>query len=81
MKFSQDILKSLNESEESIESIIDILIQDEQEAIDGYNDALSTLSNMNLDDSKMNNVTYYISHIIEEEKEHIEELNKLRASI
>lgn len=50
--------------------IIDALIADEEEAIAGYEEAISKISDYNCQE--------IFRHIIKEEQEHIEELNDLK---
>lgn len=52
------------------ENVINALIQDEYEAIDGYNNAIEQFN----DNA---NVKAVLEHIKEEELEHIDELRKL----
>lgn len=54
--------------------IIEDLIKDENEAIDGYNKAIKYLVNSKLENSKVLNV---LEHIKEEELEHIKELKEI----
>ena len=55
---------------------IDILIKDEQEAIEAYNNSLTIFKE--LAPEKYAKISDTIFHIINEEKEHIKELNELR---
>ena len=55
-------------------SIIEDLIKDENEAIDGYDKAIKYLVNSKLENSKVLDV---LEHIKEEELEHIKELKEI----
>lgn len=85
MSLSGKILNNLNEAiDEASKSDykefnnqISFLIDDEQEAIDGYEKALNILKDK-MTDYQYVKISEVLNHIIDEEKEHIEELNKLR---
>ena len=85
MKIMSKILNKINESVENASDTdykefnkqIDFLIKDEEEAIDGYNNALEILAPITTD-YQYNKITQTLTHIIDEEKEHIEELKKLQ---
>ena len=85
MSLSGKILNNLNEAVDEasksdykeFNNQISFLIDDEQEAIDGYEKALNILKDK-MTDSQSVKISEVSNHIIGEEKEHIEELNKLR---
>lgn len=62
-------------NEKDWKSIIEDLIADENEAIDGYDKAIKYLVNSKLENSKVLDV---LEHIKEEEIKHIEELKEIR---
>ena len=81
MNIRGSILRNLLESEnlstiEEYNKEIDILIKDEQEAIEAYNNSLTIFEE--LAHEKYTKISDTIFHIINEEKEHIKELNELR---
>ena len=76
MNISNDILANVKSQEEDISSVISFLIRDEEEAIDGYKSKLSVIKKQ-LDKSQLLSVDDLFSHIIDEELEHIEELEEL----
>lgn len=61
-------------NEKDWKSIIEDLIKDENEAIDGYNKAIKYLVNSRLENSKVLDV---LEHIKDEELEHIKELKEI----
>lgn len=61
-------------NEKDWKSIIEDLIKDENEAIDGYNKAIKYLVNSKLENSNVLNV---LEHIKDEELEHIKELKEI----
>ena len=85
MNLSGKILNNLNEAVDEasksdykeFNNQISFLIDDEQEAIDGYEKALNILKDK-MTDYQYVKISEVLNHIIDEEKEHIEELNKLR---
>lgn len=85
MSLSGKILNNLNEAVDEasksdykeFNNQISFLIDDEQEAIDGYEKALNILKDK-MTDYQYVKISEVLNHIIDEEKEHIEELNKLR---
>lgn len=85
MKFSQSIFKNLNEYVEDASQAnyaefnnqIALLIKDEEEAIAGYESALTILQN-EMTDYQNNEIAKVLLHIISEEEEHIKELNALK---
>lgn len=56
----------------SFDEVIDLLISDEEEAIEGYNEAIEKLKE--LDEKEKEKLIDMLSHIRDEEKEHIDEL-------
>lgn len=76
MNISNDILANVKSQEEDISSVISFLIKDEEEAIDGYKSKLNVIKKQ-LDKSQLLLVDDLFSHIIDEELEHIEELEEL----
>ena len=88
MKISNKIINKINEAVEgpqesdykSFNKQIALLIEDEKEAIEGYEKALDILTNK-MTNSQYNEIRRALDHIIQEEKEHIEELESLKAKI
>lgn len=81
MNIRGSIIRNLLESEnlstiEEYNKEIDTLIKDEQEAIEAYNNSLIIFKE--LVPEKYTKISDTIFHIINEEKEHIKELNELR---
>ena len=56
----------------SFDEVIDLLVSDEEEAIDGYTEAIEKLKE--LDEKEKEKLIDMLSHIRDEEKEHIDEL-------
>ena len=56
----------------SLDEIIDLLVSDEEEAIEGYNEAIEKLKE--LDEEEKEKLIDMLSHIRDEEEEHIDEL-------
>ena len=56
----------------SFDEVIDLLVSDEEEAIEGYNEAIEKLKE--LDEKDKEKLIDMLSHIRDEEKEHIDEL-------
>ena len=73
------ILRDINNelSKETAYSIIKDLIRDEEEAIEGYEYAIKRLSSSDVKYNEFKKAEEVFNHIIEEEKEHIEELKNL----
>lgn len=68
-----------NVKKESIYNILQDLIRDEEEAIAGYENALKQLSYINeMKYDEFHKAKEVFNHIIEEEREHIKELNSLK---
>lgn len=82
-KLEESIITESNKT--SIEDTIDLLIKDEQEAIDGYYNAKLDLRGL-FEQGEITIDTYSTAmtlyeHIITEEKEHIEELESFKSSL
>ena len=68
-----------NAKQESIYGIIQDLIRDEEEAIEGYEKAIKQLSYIDeMKSDEYRRAKDVFNHIIEEEREHIRELNSLK---
>lgn len=88
MKNTMNLIKTLNESVdealqadyEEFKKQIKFLIEDEKEAIEGYQNAIKVLEDK-MTDYQNNEIYATLSHIIGEEEEHIEELEKLQSDI
>lgn len=59
-------------------SLIDFLVDDENEAIDGYDNAMKLISNSDLDEKAKQKYLGQFEYIKNDEIEHIEILKKLR---
>ena len=59
---------------------MNFLIEDEEEAIQGYTNALSNLKG-SMTEEQYSEIEKVLNHIIEEEKEHIKEINELAVKI
>lgn len=71
-----EIIKENSADVENIRKHFKELIRDEQEAIAGYNRALSAL-HLHLDDEAIERVKEVFNHIVQEEREHMDELEAL----
>lgn len=88
MNISKKLLESLNEfvekatdsNYEEFRHQIKFLIDDEVEAIEGYENAMNILKDV-MTESQNDEIVKIMEHIIEEEKEHIEELIKLQSDL
>ena len=88
MNISKNIILGINESIEDNSKVdykefnkqIAFLIEDEKEAIDGYENALKVLQNK-MTSEQNKEIREVLYHIILEEKEHIEELKKLKSDL
>ena len=88
MNISKNIILSINEAIEDNSKVdykefnkqIAFLIADEKEAIDGYENALKVLQNK-MTSEQNKEIREVLYHIILEEKEHIEELKKLKSDL
>lgn len=67
-----------NLGKETVYDIIQFLIDDEQEAIEGYEKSKKQLQYLNMPVDYYNNAVALFDHIIKEEREHIEELQELK---
>lgn len=76
MNVSKNILENVNNQPEDVSSVISFLIEDEEEAIDGYRSKLKVIETQ-LDESQLLLVNDLFAHIIYEELEHIKELKEL----
>lgn len=78
--FKSLINKKLKESaieNSSVVEEVNLLIKDEQEAIDGYEKAKTNCLKYNISSDEYDKLFKVFDHIIAEEREHIEELNEL----
>lgn len=71
-----ETIKENSSDVQNIREIFQSLIKDEQEAIAGYKRAMSTL-HLHLDAEAIKRVKEVFNHIIDEEKEHMDELEAL----
>ena len=76
MNISNDILANVKNQPEDVSTVISFLIEDEEEAIDGYKSKLNVIEKQ-LDENQLLLVKDLFSHIIYEELEHIKELKEL----
>lgn len=72
---SQETINSIKSN--AIKKEIDLLIKDEEEAIDGYKKSKQTLSKYDISSDEYTKIVKVYDHIIDEEKEHIKELREL----
>ena len=79
MNLSRSILEEVNETfqEDKVNKVLNFLIYDEEEAIEGYTKSIKDLGKVLTDEEKIRLVNECFSHIIDEEKEHIEEIKEL----
>ena len=82
MNLTNNLITKLNESElsNSINSKLNFLIKDEEEAIEGYNNALNSLQ-PKMTVEQFNRLQEVLTHIIGEENEHIKELKQLKSDL
>lgn len=80
IKLKESVDKASDSNYKEFNEQIAKLIEDEQEAIQGYEDAMKILSN-DMTDSQNSEIHEIMTHIINEEKEHIEELKELKKNI
>lgn len=73
----QPAQEGTEEGKEDWKSIVKALIQDENEAIDGYDKAIKFISNAELPQLIKNAYLEKLEHIKSEEIEHIEELKEI----
>lgn len=73
------IISSLNEelNKVSYKEVIEALIKDEEEAVDGYEKAKIDLLHSNISSDEYDKASKLFDHIIAEEEEHINELKEL----
>lgn len=76
MNISNDILANVKNQPEDVSSVISFLVEDEEEAIEGYKSKLNVIEKQ-LDENQLLLVNDLFSHIIYEELEHIKELKEL----
>lgn len=72
---SQETVNSIKR--DAIKKEVDLLIKDEEEAIDGYEKSKQTLSKYDISSDEYAKIVKVYDHIINEEKEHIKELREL----
>lgn len=75
---SQETINSIKR--DAIKKEIDFLIKDEEEAIDGYEKSKQNLYKFSIPSDEYFKIAKVYDHIIEEEKEHIRELEELLGS-
>ena len=79
MNLSRSIFDEVNKTtqEDKVTEVLNFLIYDEEEAIEGYTKSIDDLGKVLTDEEKIRLVNECFSHIIDEEKEHIEEIKSL----
>lgn len=79
MNLSRSIFEEVNKTaqEDKVNEVLNFLIYDEEEAIEGYTKSIDDLGKVLTDKEKIRLVNKCFSHIIDEEKEHIEEIKSL----
>lgn len=79
MNLSRNIFEEVNKTtqEDKVNEVLNFLIYDEEEAIEGYTKSINDLGKILTDEEKIQLVNECFSHIIDEEKEHIEEIKSL----
>lgn len=79
MNLSRSIFEEVNKTaqEDKVNEVLNFLIYDEEEAIEGYTKSIDDLGKVLTDEEKIQLVNECFSHIIDEEKEHIEEIKSL----
>ena len=79
MNLSRSILEEVNgvSQEDKIYGVLNFLIDDEKEAIEGYTKSIYDLGKFLNDKEKIRLVNERFNHIIDEEREHIEEIKSL----
>ncbi len=73
----EDKQPEMQESKEDLKSIVKALIDDENEAIDGYDKAIKFITNSDMPDLIKTAYLEKLNHIKNEEIEHIEELKEI----
>ena len=79
MNLSRSIFEEVNKTtqEDKVNEVLNFLIYDEEEAIEGYTKSIDDLGKLLTDEEKIQLVNERFIHIIDEEKEHIEEIKSL----
>ena len=79
MNLSRSIFEEVNKTsqEDKVNKVLNFLIYDEKEAIEGYTKSIKDLGKVLNDKEKIRLVNERFSHIIDEEREHIEEIKSL----
>ena len=79
MNLSRSIFDEVNKTtqEDKVNDVLNFLIDDEEEAIEGYTKSINDLGKLLTDEEKIQLVNERFIHIIDEEKEHIEEIKSL----
>ena len=79
MNLSRSILEEVNgaSKKDKTYEVLNFLIDDEEEAIEGYTKSINDLGKLLTDEEKIQLVNERFIHIIDEEKEHIEEIKSL----
>ena len=79
MNLSRSIFEEVNKTtqEDKVNEVLNFLIYDEEEAIEGYTKSINDLGKLLTDEEKIQLVNERFIHIIDEEKEHIEEIKSL----
>ena len=79
MNLSRSIFDEVNKTtqEDKVNEVLNFLIDDEEEAIEGYTKSIEDLGNLLTDKEKIRLVNERFNHIIDEEREHIEEIKSL----
>ena len=79
MNLSRSIFDEVNKTtqEDKVNEVLNFLIDDEEEAIEGYTKSINDLGKLLIDEEKIQLVNERFIHIINEEKEHIEEIKSL----
>ena len=79
MNLSRSIYEEVNKTtqEDKVNEVLNFLIDDEEEAIEGYTKSINDLGKLLTDEEKIQLVNERFIHIIDEEKEHIEEIKSL----
>lgn len=80
IKLKESVDKASDSNYKEFNEQIAKLIEDEQEAIQGYEDAMKILLD-DMTDNQNSEIREIMTHIINEEKEHIEELKELKKNI
>ena len=79
MNLSRSIFDEVNKTtqEDKVNEVLNFLIDDEEEAIEGYIKSIEDLGKILTDKEKIRLVNERFNHIIDEEREHIEEIKSL----